>query len=71
MTTEARGDIQPFIALKQGLKQAGYPGYQVKIATHDTFQEMVQLLVTQAIADSGAVCQDSDAIILTAIAVWG
>lgn len=39
LTTGSRGDIQPFIALGQGLKQAGY---QVKLATHDTFQEMAQ-----------------------------
>ncbi|HEY9697584.1 MAG TPA: glycosyltransferase [Trichocoleus sp.] len=111
LTTGSRGDIQPFIALGQGLKQAGY---QVKLATHDTFQEMaqnyglefaaiagdvqammaseagqnmlksqnpillikqyaqmVQPLVAQAISDSWAACQDSDAIIFTATAVWG
>lgn len=111
LTTGSRGDIQPFIALGQGLKQAGY---QVKLATHDTFQEMaqhyglefaaiagdvqtmmateagqnmlksknpiyliqqyarmVQPLVAQAISDSWAACQDSDAIIFTAMAVWG
>jgi len=111
LTTGSRGDIQPFIALGQGLKQAGY---QVKLATHDTFQEMaqqyglefaaiagdvqammaseagqnmlksqnpillikqyakmVQPLVAQAIADSWVACQDSDAIIFTATAVWG
>jgi len=39
LTTGSRGDIQPLIALGQGLKQAGY---RVKIATHDTFQVMVQ-----------------------------
>lgn len=111
LTTGSRGDVQPFIALGQGLKQAGY---QVKLATHDTFQEMaqqyglefaaiagdvqammasesgqnmlksqnpvwlikqyaqmVQPLVAQAIADSWAACQDSDALIFTATAVWG
>jgi UDP:flavonoid glycosyltransferase YjiC (YdhE family) len=111
LTTGSRGDIQPFIALGQGLKKAGY---QVKLATHDTFQEMaqhyglefaaiagdvqammaseagqnmlksknpiyliqqyarmVQPLVAQAIFDSWAACQDSDAIIFTATAVWG
>lgn len=111
VTTGSRGDIQPFIALGRGLKQAGY---QVKLATHDTFQEMakqyglefaaiagdvqammaseagqnmlksqnpillikqyaqmVQPLVAQAIADSWAACQDSDAIIFTATAIWG
>ena len=39
LTTGSRGDIQPFIALGRGLKQAGY---HVKIATHDTFQGMAQ-----------------------------
>lgn len=111
LTTGSRGDVQPFIALGQGLKQAGY---QVKIATHDTFQGMVQHyglefaaiagdvqammaseagqqmlnsknpiylikqyarmvkpLVIQAMMDSWAACQDSDAIIFTTTAVWG
>lgn len=110
LTTGSRGDIQPFIALGRGLKQAGY---QVKIATHDTFQEMVQQygldfaaiagdvqalmaseagqamlksrnplyliqqyarmvqpLVVQAMSDSWAACQDSDAIICTATGIW-
>lgn len=111
LTTGSRGDIQPFIALGRGLKQAGY---HVKLATHDTFQEMaqqyglefaaiagdvqsmmaseagqnmlqsqnpivlikqyaqmVQPLVAQAITDSWAACQGSDALIFTATAVWG
>ncbi|MBD2121002.1 glycosyltransferase [Trichocoleus sp. FACHB-262] len=111
LTTGSRGDIQPFLALGQGLKQAEY---QVKLATHNTFQEMaqeyelafaaiagdvqalmaseagqnmlksqnpillikqyaqmVQPLVAQAISDSWVACQNSDAIIFTATAVWG
>lgn len=111
LTTGSRGDVQPFIALGRGLKQAGY---QVRLATHDTFQEMVQQyglefvaiagdvqalmaseagqkmlksknpiylikqyarmvqpLVVQAMSDSWAACQDSDAIICTATSIWG
>lgn len=34
----SRGDVQPLIALGLGLKQAGY---EVKIATHDIFKEMI------------------------------
>ncbi len=111
LTMGSRGDVQPLVALGQGLKQAGY---RVKIATHDAFQAMVEHyglefaaiagdvqalmasaagqqmlksknpialiqqyarmvkpLVIQAMIDSWAACQDSDAIIFTATAVWG
>lgn len=111
LTTGSRGDVQPFIALGKGLK---YFGYDVKIATHDTFQtmaqnyglefvaiagdvqsmmasesgqkmlksknpiqliqqyeQMVQPLAAQAMSDSWAACQDCDAIIFTAMSIWG
>ncbi|MEO0406981.1 MAG: glycosyltransferase [Cyanobacteria bacterium P01_A01_bin.135] len=111
LTTGSRGDVQPFIALGKGLQQAGY---QVRLATHDTFESMVkryglefaaiagdvqamlaseagqqmlksknpiqlirkyarmtQPLAAQAMADSWLACQDCDAVIFTALSIWG
>lgn len=111
LTTGSRGDVQPFIALGQGLQQVGH---QVKIATHDTFQnmvenyglnfamisgdvqtimtseagqqmmksknpiqlirryaKMVQPLIAQGISESWTASQGSEAIIFTAISIWG
>ncbi len=39
LTTGSRGDVQPFIALGLGLKKSGF---EITIATHDTFEGMIQ-----------------------------
>jgi UDP:flavonoid glycosyltransferase YjiC (YdhE family) len=39
LTMGSRGDVQPFIALGIGLKQAGH---QVRLATHATFKAMIR-----------------------------
>ena len=38
LTVGSRGDVQPFIALGVGLKQAGH---QVRLATHDNFKSLI------------------------------
>jgi sterol 3beta-glucosyltransferase len=38
LTVGSRGDVQPYLALAAGLRQAGY---QVRVATHRPFQAAV------------------------------
>lgn len=39
LTIGSRGDVQPYLALGVGLKRAGY---QVRLTTHDTFEDLIQ-----------------------------
>ena len=39
IATGSRGDVQPYIALGQGLHNAGY---QIRLVTHENFTDLVQ-----------------------------
>ena len=39
LASGTRGDVQPYLALSVGLRDAGY---DIRIATHDAFSPMVE-----------------------------